>query len=248
MSKSKFIQFELEKKASAFRNRFGYNDQEPIHLSSLLLKCEVLTLFMPLSEKFSGMAVKAGDARFMMINENHSLGRQHFSIAHELYHLFVQENFLSQKCLTGMFDKQTDPEERKADLFAALLLMPESGIMQLIPDKELSRRNQITTETIFKLQHFFSVSLKSLLYRLVELELIDTSYFARYENVVKNTARRLGYDVALYEKGNAGKIIGDYGSLANQLLQRQVISESYFLELMNAIGVDPFADLVDSYE
>ena len=39
------------------------------------------------------MLVKQDDVKFMLINANHSIGKQNFSIAHELYHLFVQENF-----------------------------------------------------------------------------------------------------------------------------------------------------------
>jgi Zn-dependent peptidase ImmA (M78 family) len=99
MRRNRAIEVEIEKKAFAFRQQNGLSSAEPIRLKSLLLKNNVLTLFKPLSDSFSGMAVKIDDHnRFMMVNCEQSLGKQHFTIGHELYHLFIQENFKSQKC------------------------------------------------------------------------------------------------------------------------------------------------------
>lgn len=236
------IKFDIENKAATFRKNYGFGETDPIRLESLLLKKNIITLFKPLSGSFAGMAIKVSDnAMFMLINCNHSLGKQHFTIAHELYHLFVQENFTSQKCLTGLFDSHDDIEEEKADLFAANLLLPELGVFELIPEKERQKKNSITPQTIFRIQQYYSVSIKAVIYRLVEFSLIDKSYFEEYSSGNKIMARKLGYDVKLYEKGNIDKSIGDYATLASNLFSSQKISESYYLELLNAIGFDPFA-------
>ena len=52
--------YTLEKEANWFRMKHGYNGMEPIPLQSLLLALNVLTLYNPLSNNFSGMAIKAG--------------------------------------------------------------------------------------------------------------------------------------------------------------------------------------------
>jgi Zn-dependent peptidase ImmA (M78 family) len=248
MSKSKLLHFEIDKKASIFRSENGYSGTDPIHLKSLLIRKNVITQFKPLAN-LAGMAIKADDEmRFMMINQNHTQGKQHFTIAHELYHLFIQENFTSQRCITGLFDKQNDIEEKKADLFAASLLLPVQGVIQLIPDKELAKRHQISAETLFKIQHYFNVSMKAVIYRLCELDLIDKSYFDTYASGVKSKARKLGYDMSLYEPGNFDKTIGDYGILANQLFENKKISESHFYALMHTINVDPLAPLESDFE
>jgi len=44
-----------------FRQQNGYSSTEPVHLKSLLLKKNVLSLFRPLSDDFSGMALKIGE-------------------------------------------------------------------------------------------------------------------------------------------------------------------------------------------
>ncbi|TAF73183.1 MAG: ImmA/IrrE family metallo-endopeptidase [Bacteroidetes bacterium] len=248
-NKSRHLRFEIEKKALGFRIENGYSSTEPIQLDSLLIKQNVITIFKPLSGSLAGMAIKAPNGlKFMMINQNHNLGKQHFTIGHELYHLFIQENFTSQRCITGLFDKQIDIEEKKADLFSACLLLPESGIKQLIPDKEFANKKSLTVQTLFKIQHFYKVSMKATIFRLYELELIDDSYFKDYETGIKSTAHRLGFNISLYESGNFNKMIGDYGIVANQLFQNEKISEAHYYELLHAINIDPLKILQSENE
>lgn len=72
----KLNKFVIEKQVSAFRKDNGLSMYEPITLKSLLLKLNILTVFRPLSENFSGMCLKdASGHRFMLINSNHSRGR-----------------------------------------------------------------------------------------------------------------------------------------------------------------------------
>jgi Zn-dependent peptidase ImmA (M78 family) len=234
---------EAEQKSSRFRSENGLSPYEPIHLKSLLLRKEVVSVFRPL-EQLSGMAVKCGEARFMLINQKRSLGHQHFTIAHELYHLFIQENFTSQKCVTGLFEKQTDPEERKADLFSASLLMPRDGILQLIPLEELPK-DKITLATVVKLEQNFSVSRLAMLQRLKEMDLVSGKSFTPYSSNVKRSALRLGYPIHLYEPGNENMVVGNYGSTAKHLFEKDKISESFYLELMQDIGIDPLANPKD---
>ncbi|MBI3218565.1 MAG: ImmA/IrrE family metallo-endopeptidase [Bacteroidetes bacterium] len=246
MRKNRAIELEIEKKAFAFRQLNGLSSAEPIRLKSLLLKNNVLTVFKPLSESFSGMALKTSDQnRFIMVNSEQSLGKQHFTIGHELYHLFVQENFISQKCSVGIFDGAKDPEEYRADLFAAFLLLPEEGIKQMIPDEELKRGADITLQTILKIENYYSVSRRALLYRLFNLEFIKQAKYDEYLKTVMKGARQNGYPTHLYERGNANEIIGDYGVLANKLLEVDKISESHYLELMGAIGFNPLDQSAD---
>ena len=246
MRRNRAVEVEIEKKAFAFRQQNGLSSAEPIRLKSLLLKNNVLTLFKPLSESFSGMAIKLGEQnRFMLVNCEQSLGKQHFTIGHELYHLFVQENFTAQKCSVGAFDGAKDPEEYRADLFAAFLLLPEEGIKQMIPDEELKRGATISLQTILKIEQFYSVSRRALLYRMLNLEFIPQATYDELTVGVKRGASQNGYPTYLYERGNSNEVIGDYGVLANSLLEADKISESHYLELMGAIGFNPLEQSAD---
>lgn len=230
------MHYKIEKEASEFRAKYGFAHFDPIRLKSLLIKLNVITLFKPLSENFSGMAVKVGNARFMLINSNHSLGRQHFSISHELYHLFIQENFAPHHCSAGAFNR-TDSTEYQADLFAAHLLMPKEGIISLIPDHELGK-DKVSLETILKIEHYFSCSRNALLVRLRELGLISSRSINNYKSDIILSAKKYGYDDSLYQPGNKNVVIGDFGSLAKRLFDKEKISEGQYLELMNSIGFD----------
>jgi len=228
----------LQKKANSFRERNGISGSEAIRLKSLLLKLNVLTLFRPLTEAFSGMSLKINDnARFILVNSKHSIGRQHFTIAHELYHLYIQEKFEIHQCKTGLFDTK-NKEEYNADYFASCLLMPESGIHEMIPDEELKKK-KISLQTVIKLEQYFSVSHSSMLVRLKMLDLLDTKtleYFKTFK--ATETAQQYGYDTSLYKEGNHNIIVGDYGEKAKMLFDLEKISEGHYLELMQQIGID----------
>ncbi|NQW29767.1 MAG: ImmA/IrrE family metallo-endopeptidase [Ignavibacteria bacterium] len=226
----------LQKAASDFRIRNGIGACEPIRMKSWLPKLGVVALFKPMSDEFSGMAVKHSDHRFLIVNSNHRLSKQHFTIAHELYHLFVQTDFVSEISNAGRFDKK-DKIEYYADWFAAYLLMPEEGVLSLIPEPELSK-NKITLTTIVQIEQFFACSRQALLIRLDAMGLIDVAKYAEYKKGVKHSAEMLGYDTTLYEAGNKDLVIGDYGARAKKLYDDGVISESHFISLMHDIGKD----------
>lgn len=233
MKPNRFI---IERQVAKFRTDNGLSDSEPIALKSLLLKQNVLTVFRPLSENFSGMCLKdASEHRFILINSKHSRGRQHFTIAHELFHLYIEEKPTPHKCNPGCGSK--DPIEQCADMFAASLLMPEAGIYQLVPESELQSK-AVSIATILKLEHYFSVSRSALLYRLLNIGLITESTRSRLsETGVKYSAQCFGYDTALYEPANEGLVIGDFGEKARLLFEQGKISEGHYLELLRKINV-----------
>lgn len=232
------MKIKLEKEAATFRRNHGFTNVDPINLKSLLLKLNVITLFKPLSEQFSGMAVKVDNYRFMLINSNHSVGRQHFSICHELYHLYIQADLTPHHCQTGVFDKK-NTSEYEADLFAAYVLLPKDGVLSLIPNDQLAK-DKIKLETILKIEQYFRCSRAALLVRLKELGLISNALIENFKNDVITTAMYYGYNDALYLPANKELIIGDYGSLAKQLFDNEKISEGHYIDLMHSIGFDTF--------
>lgn len=229
-------EYTLEKEANWFRTKHGYNSLEPIPLQSLLLELDILTLFKPLSNNFSGMAIKAGEQRFMLVNSNHPIGKQNFTICHELYHLYIQKDFHSMQCSTGLFDKKSNKNEYYADLFAANLLMPELGILMHIPNNE-NIKNKISLNTLLKIEQSYSCSRSALLFRLINMNLLSLEMAETYRKNVIQKASQLGYPLDLYQPGNSGKMIGQYGSLARQLFEEHKISEGHYYELINEAGL-----------
>ncbi|MEB2774977.1 ImmA/IrrE family metallo-endopeptidase [Algoriphagus sp. D3-2-R+10] len=230
-------QLVLEKYAAQFRAELGYSNTESIHLKSLLHKLGVLAVFRPLEMGISGMAIKVGKSnRFMLINTARTLGHQHFTICHELYHLFIQHSFDYQICQVGLFNKK-DREEFNADIFASKFLMPEEGILELIPDSELSK-SKVTLASVLKIEQYFSCSRRALLNRLSDLKLIDKNQKEDYKENVRASAMKHGYSLKLYEKNELSEVIGDYGNLARKLFEQERISEAHYYGLLEDIGLD----------
>ena len=158
----------VENQVSRFRQRVGLSDTEAVNLKSLLLKLNVLTVYRPLSEKFSGMSLKSGERRFMLVNSNQPKW-QHFTIAHELYHLFVDPNPMPHNCSA---DGKKNDTEQCADAFAQMFLMPADGVRLMIPDRELMSEH-ISLASVLRLEHYFSVSHAAVLNRLFDLKLTE---------------------------------------------------------------------------
>ncbi len=222
--------------ASEFRSQNSISPKEAIELKSLLLKLNVITVFSPLKSDFSGMSIKFNNnKRFILVNSENTIGRQNFTICHELYHLFIQKDYTSMMCKTGLFNKK-DRIEYLADSFAAYFLLPDEGILSLIPENERAK-NKVTLSTIVRIEQYFSCSRQALLYRLSNMDLIDHEKYENYLIDIKNSARQLGYQTAIYESGNENVVIGNYGELANLLYNKNLISQTNFINLMNDIGI-----------
>lgn len=230
------VNYYLQNAAAKFRAQNGIGPCDPIRLKSLVLKLGIMVMFKPLSEKFSGMAIKNGNLKCMLINSNHRLSKQHFTIAHELYHLFIQTDFTSEISNAGNFDK-ANRTEYNADCFAAYLLMPDEGVISLVPEVELFK-NKITLATVVKIEQYFACSRASVLFRLDAIGLIDNRKYISFKENVKQSAMLLGYDSDLYKPGNHNLVITNYGVKAKNLYDREIISESHFISLMEDIGID----------
>ncbi len=225
----------IESQVSRFRQFAGLSDTEAVNLKSLLLKLNVLTLYRPLSESFSGMSLKGNGKRFMLINSRQAICRQNFTIAHELYHLFIDTNPMPHKCQEN---GKKNESEQSADAFALIFLMPSAGVMQMIREDEL-KGGHLSLATVLKLGQYFGVSNTAVVNRLSDLNLLSRQEREKFASIpVKRTVREYGYDTTLYDSGNDGLVIGDFGEKVRKLFEAEKISEGHYLELLHKIGID----------
>jgi len=224
----------IEKRAVLFRQQFGLGYTEAVQMKSLLMKLNIQTFFWPMSEHFSGMSVHNGDKhRFMLINSNQPLCHQQFTIAHELYHLYVDKVSKPHNC--EPCGKKKDTVESEADLFASYVLLPAAAIIQMIPDDELLCE-EISLATVIKLEQYFMAPRHVVIERLFGLNLISKQQMGiLMESPIVESALELGYNNSLYSKANEGVSLGDYGEKARSLFKAGKISEGHYIELMNTI-------------
>ena len=186
---------EAEMLAAKFRYENNFSQSEPVNPKTLIRKLGITAVYRPLSENSFGISCKSSTGKmFMLINCKSTRGRQHFTIAHELYHLCFDENPTPHMCCGG----PAIGEEKSANRFASALLMPRDGILACVSGAEITSHN-LSIATVLRMEQLFGVSRRTLLIRLRDLDLIST---ARYEELdslpVKDTAREWGYDTSLY--------------------------------------------------
>lgn len=76
-------------------------------------------------QNLSGFYMKKDKFPFIFVNSGHSLGRQNFSLWHEVYHHYMNhENGISD------FNSKSI-EEREAEIFAGCLMLPDTEVQKL---------------------------------------------------------------------------------------------------------------------
>ena len=218
--------------AQQFRAKIGVSMKEPISVKTVLRKLNIVTMYRPLSEEFYGLSVKSQNGKmFILVNSASTRGRQHFTIAHELYHLFFDPNPVPHICTDGLTGA-----EREANYFASCLLMPKEGVLEMLSSNNLIG-DGINIAVILRLENYFQVSRATLIYRLKELNIISEDTRKALSKIpVWSSAREYGYDLSLYQGGNEGLVISDFGEKAKRLFDEDKISEGHYIELLNMIS------------
>jgi len=108
---------DLSNKASNLRKRLGEDGEVAIDIFKLVQKIENFTLvFYPLGTNISGVSYKRETSNVIAINSDMSIGRQRFSLAHELYHLYFDDSNVNT--VSPIIIGSGDENERRADQFA----------------------------------------------------------------------------------------------------------------------------------
>ncbi len=228
---------ELIYQANELRKRFGEDLSSPIDVFAILQSQEALTLvFYPFSNHISGMCIRtrSGD-QLVAINSTRTVGRQRFTAAHELYHLFVQDEITTVICGTDIGGGKDD-EEKNADTFASYFLAPNDALRSFI-EKNLLKgaRRSITLEDVVRIEQYFRMSRQATLYRLVGESWITLDFANTLKQDIIASARRLGFGDELYSSTPDSRqyfTTGSYIELAEQLDESGVISNGKYEELL----------------
>ncbi len=227
---------DLMTKAIQLRKELGEDSNSPIDIFSLTQNIERFTLvYYPMGDNFSGMCIKGKNGNCVIaINSAMSLGRQRFSLAHELYHLRFDDNMLSV-CGKKIGDGKNI--EKEADIFASYFLIPavelECRAAQLAAIHE---DGKLSLDDIIKLEQYFRVSHQSMVVRLKESAYMNRALVEVYlMSSVCNRAETIGYCSELYRPLPAEKqykTFGYYINQAEQCLKNDLISDGKYEELL----------------
>ena len=230
-------------KAALLRRRLGEDDSSPVDVFALALSMDRLTLVLyPMGNNLSGMCVKgrAGNA-LVAVNSGMTLGRQRFSLAHELFHLHFDESMTSV-CAKNL--ESGSAVERSADMFASYFLMPETALAETI-ERLTKRSGHLGLGEVIRVEQYFGVSHQAAIYRLMRARyLSEPEGKELLRRAVRAKAVSMGYGPDLYlpsPQARRHMTYGNYIRQAEQVLRRDLVSLGKYEELL----LDAFrADLV----
>lgn len=231
---------DLSIKASYIRKMLGEDASSPIDIFALSQTIDSLTfVFYPLGKNISGACFHGDVSSIIAINSDMSLGRQRFSMAHELYHLFFDKDKLSTICPSKI--SGGNENERKADYFASYLLAPPAALCEAVQKRKEHTGKPLSLGDIIRLEQHFGISHQAMLVRLKEEKEISAEEVDSMQSGIISVAARLGFDVSLYKPSPDHKkiqVLGHYICQADNLLQADVISIGKYEELL----LDAFRD------
>ena len=230
--------FELSTKAQELRQFLGEDKNSPVDIFSLVSQIEGLTLvFYPLGNNISGMCVKDEEVKLIAINSTMSYGRQRFSLAHELYHLYYDDAAGFNVC-SRILDPKSENEKR-ADQFASYFLAPYKALKDAL--KKTIQNGSLSMQNVIALEQYYGMSHLAMLWRLVSERYLSQEELNDYSYGVISEARILGYDDKLYNPMPIElqrRTYGHYLKQVEELRQKDLVSSGKIDELL----LDAFRD------
>ncbi len=115
-------------------------------------------LAWPTGKAVSGLCAHSRGVAMILISTSFSRGHQRFTAAHELAHHLLHDP--REIVIDSDLYDTSSPTEKRANAFAAALLMPADGLSDVIAGR------QIDDAVLIELMRHFGVSFSALLYRL----------------------------------------------------------------------------------
>lgn len=221
--------FKIQQLANSLRDKYNIDFDMPIDINLIMDADKNLTLvYYPFDDQLSGICIK--EQSLIALNSKHSKGRQNFSFAHELYHLYFDDEYSSTYTISHADSK--DINEKNADLFASHFLISDQALQKQMKNKNINGR-KLELEDLISLEQYFNVSRQAMLIRLVKDDFIDQSLVKKFSTNVIKDVRNLGYDDSLYISNQEIKTsIGKIVKITNDLYENNKISKGKYEEIL----------------
>ena len=223
---------DLNTKAQELREELGEDANSPVDIFSLVNQIDRLTLvFYPLGKNIGGMCVRDEEIRLIAINSAMSYGRQRFSLAHELYHLYYDDESGFNICSTK-FDPKSE-NEKCADQFASYFLAPYKSLRTVF--KKTVGDGPLLIRQVIAMEQYCGMSHLAMLWRLISEGLLSAGMLEDYSHGIISAAKNLGYDDKLYRPTPVElqkRTYGYYLKQVEKLREKDLVSPGKIDELL----------------
>ena len=171
---------------------------DPFDVANRVTMVFQLPLGADLTSAASGFFFKHPQAGLtIVVNSDVTLGRQHFSVAHELAHALFHSQTLSGIVSPGVASDGVDGRERFANQFAVEFLMPADAVLSAVKAQPAWAPRSPVEQRVLAIQREFGVSYASAAFRMRNLGLITHAELERVQEQSPSTvARGLGWSAS----------------------------------------------------
>jgi Zn-dependent peptidase ImmA (M78 family) len=233
--------------ARKVRAEAGLGDEPIADIFGLLERLGVLFLRYPLGEKaIEGYAARRGGQRTIFTNTSYSRGKEIFTAAHELAHLYFdlqEEGIIADEAIH--FDNaDLEVSEVRANYFAAHFLMPLPAVVCFCNDIVDVEPKAITAQDVVRMQQHFRVSFQAALIRLKALNLITPAAAEKAQKYdgcssLTELVRRCGYEPELLYPDEKIHVPAGIIQKAVALYEAERIPYGSFSHFLQLIGKTP---------
>lgn len=202
--------------AQDLRKKLDLGLTAPVDVTRLAERLGVLVIRRPLADGVSGIHLAHASGRsFVAVNSSEIATRQNFTLAHELGHAHFDRN----EVIAEKIDvTDTTPIEKRANAFAAELLLPEAAIAEWRATPHL----RISANEIARLAATYRMSYLATLYRLKSCGLIeDVERLREAMDEIDPALRQL----LRRRVENAFELPQEFLRMADEALSRSIISK-----------------------
>ncbi|MCC7403306.1 MAG: ImmA/IrrE family metallo-endopeptidase [Bdellovibrionales bacterium] len=170
----------------------------------------------------------------IVFNENNKFeGRKRFTLAHELGHYFLHNDFLE---IDMEGDDQDEQKEKVVNAFAQELLVPSEHLRKYYDDVGFSLVRKIKPSHVAHLASKFKVSFLMMAYVLVDLGKINWNQYKEFDHYCKEKLEE--------EKDIIGYTTPDYVVRVKPLRQK-IMDLAIEAKAKEVIGIDELSKLAD---
>jgi len=241
-SEEKLLRLSVREKADEIRLKWAKKGLFDIFD---ILENESILIRKPLeTTEISGFTSYIEGSFIVFLNSTYTVGHERFSGAHELGHLVLhREKLLKESLLSKDYGI-----EKEATMFAVEFLMPIQGVEEIFHKIVGVEPTQVNVKHVIRMHHYFKVSYKAMLKRLVYLKLCDPNLYynlcdyCSLENaeLLQELTRKEGYSIELIKKSNSKYVSKEYEEIIRRNFESGKISYKRLEYLLNFIGRTPF--------
>jgi Zn-dependent peptidase ImmA (M78 family) len=157
---------EVDRRALQVRERLHLGLAPIADVTAVLADAGIVVFVRPLGDRGPmGAYVRRPEFAAVLLNSDTYLPRLRFTAAHELgHHEYGSAGVLDQT--VGVFS--TDPEEQRANVFAAAFLMPRDAL-----SRHVAADQDVSPDAVLELSSELGVSYESLVFRLHNVGLLS---------------------------------------------------------------------------